>query len=96
MALLKSVVCGYAVCLVAVFLIRSAEAVAKIHRAGPRPQLKNAANTDEFSSDLFPDYNPWFYALFGTLLVGLTGIFPLLVIPVEAGHKLREGGNNEQ
>ena len=92
MAFFKSVVYGLLVCFFAKFVICSVEAAGKIHRAGPRPILKNGVNTVEFPGDLSPDYNPWFYALFGTLLVGLTGIFPLLVIPVEAGHKLREGG----
>lgn len=52
---------------------------------------RNASVMDDFYA-VFPDYNPWFYAILGTLLVGLTGILPVLVIPVEAGHKLREGG----
>jgi hypothetical protein len=72
------------------FLICSVEAAGKIHRAGPRP--KAGVDADEFSGDLSADYNPWFYAICGTMLVGLTGIFPLLIIPVEAGHKLSEGG----
>ena len=91
MAFLKSVVYGLSVCCFAKFVICSVEAAGKIHRAGPRPIFKNGVNTVEFPGDLSLDYNPWFYALCGTLLVGLAGIFPLLVIPVEAGHKLREG-----
>lgn len=82
MAFLKCIIYGLSIGCLAI------DAAGKIHRAGPRPMSKNGANTDELSGD----YNPWFYAIFGTLLVGLTGIFPLLVIPVEAGHKLREGG----
>ena len=82
MGFLKCIVHGLAIFCVAV------DAAGKIHRAGPRPVSKNGASADEVSGD----YNPWLYSLFGTLLVGLTGIFPLLVIPVEAGHKLREGG----
>ena len=94
MAFLKSIVFGFAIGCLAGFSLYSVEAAGKIHRAGPRPSLKNAGNTDEFSGDLSAEYNPWFYAIIGTLLVGLTGIFPLLVIPVEAGQKLREGGND--
>jgi hypothetical protein len=90
MAFLKSVVYGFSICWLAEFLICSVEAAGKIHRAGPRP--KAGVDADEFSGDLSADYNPWFYAICGTMLVGLTGIFPLLIIPVEAGHKLSEGG----
>ncbi|XP_072278042.1 zinc transporter ZIP13 [Pyxicephalus adspersus] len=31
----------------------------------------------------------WFFSLIGSLLVGLSGVFPLLVIPIEAGESLR-------
>ena len=88
MALLKCVICLTANYLIVSAFVYSVDAAAKIHRAGPRPTSKAGINPDEIQTD----YNPWFYSLFGTLLVGLTGIFPLLVIPVEAGHKLREGG----
>ena len=34
----------------------------------------------------------WVYATISAMLVGLSGIFPLLVIPIEAGKALRKGG----
>lgn len=34
----------------------------------------------------------WGYSLLGSVLVGLSGIFPLLVIPLEAGPSLKHGG----
>ena len=34
----------------------------------------------------------WIYSLISAMLVGLSGIFPLLVIPLEAGKALRKGG----
>lgn len=36
----------------------------------------------------------WLYSIFGAILVGLSGIFPLLVIPLEAGPALRHGGEH--
>lgn len=32
------------------------------------------------------------YAILGAILVGLSGIFPLLVIPIEAGKSLENAG----
>lgn len=37
-------------------------------------------------------YTPWIFSLIGSSLVGLSGIFPLLVIPVEDGENLKVGG----
>lgn len=31
------------------------------------------------------EYTPWLFSLFGAMLIGLSGILPLLVIPVDAG-----------
>lgn len=45
------------------------------------------------SEDMFVfKYDTWFYSIFGAILVGLSGIFPLLVIPMEAGPSLKHGG----
>lgn len=87
------------ICFLLLFVI-SVESAGKIHRAmspSTRSKTKNAINVsrDEagrMSSASSCQVTPWLYAIPATLLVGLTGIFPLLVIPVEAGHKLREGG----
>ena len=35
----------------------------------------------------------WMYSLISATLVGLSGIFPLLVIPLDAGDSLKIGGN---
>ena len=43
-------------------------------------------------SKIFIKKEAWFYSIPATLLVGMCGIFPLVVIPVESGHALREGG----
>lgn len=37
----------------------------------------------------------WILSLVSAGLVGLSGIFPLLVIPLEAGKALRRGGEND-
>lgn len=34
----------------------------------------------------------WVYSIISAVLVGLSGIFPLLVIPLESGKALRDGG----
>lgn len=33
----------------------------------------------------------WLYSLVGSVVVGLSGVFPLLVIPIEAGPSLHHG-----
>ncbi|XP_028403195.1 zinc transporter ZIP13-like [Dendronephthya gigantea] len=92
MAFIKRLACAITIGLLIAFHLRIVESAGKIHRAVPRPaSYSNGAFNEEISRDLSSDYNPWFYAIIGTLLVGLTGIFPLLVFPVEEGHKLREG-----
>lgn len=34
----------------------------------------------------------WIFASLGSILVGLSGIFPLLIIPIESGPALKHGG----
>ena len=34
----------------------------------------------------------WLYSVCGAILVGLSGIFPLAVIPLESGAALKHGG----
>lgn len=38
------------------------------------------------------DYMPWMWAMFGSILVGLSGILPLLVIPIDQTDNLKQGG----
>lgn len=78
-------------------------AMVKIHRAIPRNSKLTRAEPEpswlgfepcKFLPDLstiFINKEAWLYSIPATILVGLCGIFPLLVIPVEAGHALREG-----
>lgn len=80
------------------------ETAGKIHRAVPRNTKPTRGETDsswlsfepcKFLPDLskiFVKKEAWLYSIPATILVGMCGIFPLLVIPVEAGHALREGG----
>lgn len=37
-------------------------------------------------------YHVWVYSLISAALVGLSGVFPLLVIPLEVGESLKKGG----
>jgi len=38
-------------------------------------------------------YSPWLFSLLGSICVGLCGVFPLLIIPVDdAGEGLKSGG----
>ena len=37
-------------------------------------------------------YEVWTYSVCGSIAVGLSGIFPLLIIPIEAGPALKHGG----
>ncbi|XP_015765488.1 PREDICTED: zinc transporter ZIP13-like [Acropora digitifera] len=42
-------------------------------------------------SKVFAKKEAWLYSISATILVGMAGVLPLLVISVEAGHSLREG-----
>lgn len=88
-------------------ILVSETALVKIHRAVPRNFKPTRTETDttwfgfepckflpDFSK-IFVKKEAWLYSIPATILVGLCGIFPLLVIPVEAGHALREGGKLE-
>jgi len=53
-------------------------------------------NAQALSKDMFERYEVWCYSIGGAILVGLSGIFPLLVIPIEAGPALKRGGKGLQ
>lgn len=84
-------------------ILVSETALVKIHRAVPRNFKPTRTETDTIwfgfepckflpdFSKIFVKKEAWLYSIPATILVGLCGIFPLLVIPVEAGHALREG-----
>lgn len=38
------------------------------------------------------EYVPWIWAMFGSILVGLSGVLPLLVIPIDQTDNLKQGG----
>ena len=38
------------------------------------------------------EYHPWVFAVIGSTLIGLSGILPLLVIPIGEGANLKSGG----
>ena len=81
----------------------SETAMVNIHRAIPRNAKATRADDSSWFgfepckflpdlSKIFVKKEAWLYSIPATILVGMCGIFPLLVIPVEAGHALREGG----
>nr|CAD7428685.1 unnamed protein product [Timema monikensis] len=37
------------------------------------------------------EYHPWVFSMIGSTLIGLSGVFPLLVIPIEEGANLKNG-----
>ena len=37
----------------------------------------------------------WIFSVMGTILVGLSGLFPLLIVPLESGTALKYGGEYE-
>jgi len=44
--------------------------------------------------DVFTGYHPWLMSAIGSFVVGLSGIFPLLVIPIDEGANLKSGGES--
>ncbi|KAK2727682.1 zinc transporter ZIP13-like isoform X1 [Artemia franciscana] len=41
-------------------------------------------------------YQPWIFSIAASLIVGLSGVLPMLVIPMESGVKLKNPGNNSR
>ncbi|XP_043526507.1 zinc transporter ZIP13 homolog isoform X2 [Frieseomelitta varia] len=37
------------------------------------------------------EYTPWLFSLLGSTVIGLTGIFPLLIVPIQEGADLKTG-----
>ena len=42
----------------------------------------------------FQTYDVWIYSIAGAILVGLSGILPLIIMPIEAGPSLKHGGKS--
>ena len=80
----------------------SETAMVKIHRTGSRNVITQTDNESwcDFElcehlpdiSKVFAKKEAWLYSIPATILVGMAGVLPLLVISVETGHSLREGG----
>ncbi|XP_074613674.1 zinc transporter ZIP13-like [Acropora palmata] len=79
----------------------SETAMVKIHRTGSRNVITQTDNESwcDFElcehlpdiSKVFAKKEAWLYSIPATILVGMAGVLPLLVISVETGHSLREG-----
>lgn len=55
--------------------------------AVPRP-LSNLVSLSNISTF---DYQPWFWSILASGIIGLSGVLPILVIPIEAGASLKQG-----
>ncbi|XP_069140208.1 zinc transporter ZIP13-like [Argopecten irradians] len=63
------------------------------HKSGGRGSRDIDVAKENLADDMFgsQEFNTWIYAICASVLVGLSGIFPLLVIPIEAGPALKHG-----
>jgi hypothetical protein len=55
-----------------------------------------SANIDMPEFELTRTQEVWLYSILASIAVGLSGIFPLLVIPIEAGPALKHGGKSHK
>lgn len=48
----------------------------------------------EYVPEYFKDwqYHPWIFSVLGSILIGLSGVLPLLIIPLEGGENFQSGG----
>lgn len=51
-----------------------------------------AATVHMVDSENFQSFDVWIYSIAGAILVGLSGILPLIIMPIEAGPSLKHGG----
>ncbi|XP_069479211.1 zinc transporter ZIP13 [Ambystoma mexicanum] len=58
------------------------------------PSLTQRCGKDDLFSEERLD--AWLWSLIGSVLVGLSGVFPLLVIPIEAGAALKSEGGSQR
>ena len=77
-------------------LLLVAATSAEIHRAKTKPKLSSQnRHTNSAHESTTPEGHSretWIMTVISALLVGLSGIFPLLVIPLETGKALKKGG----
>lgn len=79
-------------------MAQTAVAQAKTAAAGPGPgpwSIKDLLDL-QYLEELFSvdNLDVWFCSLLGSIAIGLSGIFPLLVIPIEAGTTLKTEGKS--
>ncbi|KAA0723343.1 Zinc transporter ZIP13 [Triplophysa tibetana] len=72
-------------------MAQTAMAQAKTAPAGPRPWDTEDLLDLQYLGQLLSTDNldVWFCSLLGSIAIGLSGVFPLLVIPIEAGKSLK-------
>ena len=79
-------------------IVLANDGIGTIHRAkNAKKTLSGRNSSPDFNTEALQSAGghskkTWLYATISAMLVGLSGIFPLLVIPIEAGKALREGG----
>ncbi|XP_033757530.1 zinc transporter ZIP13-like [Pecten maximus] len=63
------------------------------HKSGGRGSRDIDVAKENLADDMFgsQELNTWIYASLASILVGLSGILPLLVIPIDAGPALKHG-----
>ncbi|XP_026472823.1 zinc transporter ZIP13 homolog isoform X2 [Ctenocephalides felis] len=51
----------------------------------------------EYIPEYFKDwqYHPWIFSVLGSILIGLSGVLPLLIIPLEGGEHFKSGGGGK-
>ena len=72
----------------------------EIHRAKSNAQKSgvkqlNFGYVNDSQNVMEINLEVWAYSVTAAILVGLSGIFPLLVIPMESGPALKHGGKNQ-
>lgn len=79
-------------------MTQSAMAHATATAAGPSPSLTDyLPDLRAVANFLYSEHaHVWLLSLVGSVAVGLSGIFPLLVIPIEAGAALKTEGKRWQ
>ena len=76
------------------------ETYQEIHRAKSNAQKSgvkqsNLGYVNDSQNVMEINLEVWAYSVTAAILVGLSGIFPLLVIPMESGPALKHGGKNQ-
>ena len=73
---------------------RQKSATGNSYVANPYEKEGEFNNTQASSEDMIERFEVWAFSILGAILVGLSGIFPLLIIPIEAGPSLHHGGKS--